>query len=709
VTNRTTLLIKILIPCGSVLLAVVCATAARTKLGYSELPNGRGGTNLESVNYAEEMGFDKARSVKAFQETLYPVLRANCSGCHSTENITGSGAQAPLHADVNVNLAHEYALTRVNFRDPQNSRLVVRMAIERHHCFGENCVTAAAKMLAAVTAWRDKVADMIPAVPSGVDQSTTITEAQVLDWIAADKAKTPAADREFIKYTSFHVLHNAGVSPQNMNHARVGLSKALNTAARWAPRVVNPVDVNGKGILYKFDIRDYWGYTLIDTSAPDFALWYSGSDDDLSFRKEGKVDLNGKPVKYAEMVGQVHKLKPAVTRDDKFARLVWARILKGNAEASTGVQVLGVGTIVDGAESAPPNIDGFVGARKMGGNKQEYVDPQDLQYAEAAQLIYTLTRPDVYNAIMAIPGYSQNFEEELGVDKSRGMDSYDYMVTRKAITVDSRFFWRAQTKNGGYYWKTFDIFTQGESDIDQAYRNGDVTQPFWAHPIPKFIANQGGTTPQDLSYVATIELGKYNFDPKGTVGRYTGKDGAQQSAEEIIFSLPNGLQGYSLMGAWNQRRVDAFTKIVRDPRLQRYVEDKTIANHTGDAFAAAITDHRLNNASSCIGCHADGMKRANNDLRDWLDEGGSRLPKGEFGVDGWVNDAATVARVRELYKPSSVMREKIETDRRVYLDAMAQIQQGMILGVDKNIYVEPTIWTIEWAQHHYEYPITRSN
>lgn len=32
-----------------------------------------------------------------------------------------------------------------------------------------------------------------------------------------------------------------------------------------------------------------------------------------------------------------------------------------------------------------------------------------------------------------------------------------------------------------------------------------------------------------------------------------------------------------------------------------------------------------------------------------------------------------------------------------------------LLGVDKNTYVEPTIWTIEWAQHHYNYPQTRSN
>ena len=120
----------------ALVLALVCATAARRKLGYSELSDGRGGTYVEAVSYSGEMGFDKAKSLKAFKATLYPLCRANCSACHSAENRTGSGAQAPMHADIDVNLAHEYALTRVNFRDPANSRLVVRMGIDRHHCFG---------------------------------------------------------------------------------------------------------------------------------------------------------------------------------------------------------------------------------------------------------------------------------------------------------------------------------------------------------------------------------------------------------------------------------------------------------------------------------------------------------------------------------------------------------------------------------------------
>jgi mono/diheme cytochrome c family protein len=669
-------------------LAVVGANADPKEFGFSVLSNGRGGTNVEA--YVVPDGFDKARSLAAFKDTLYPLLRRNCSGCHSTENKLGSGAQAPLHADVDVNLAHEYALTRVNFRDLEESKFVVRMAIDRHNCFAENCGAARNQMLAAVTAWRDQIADMIPEIPRSIPVTQKVTEEQILAWIEADQAKTAAADREFIKYTSFHVLHNAGVSAQNLNHARAGLSKALNGAARWAPRIVNPVDVNGKGMLYRFDIRDYWGYTLIDTSDPKFELFNTLSDDDIGFAS-AKVDRNGnKPESvFVNFLVQQNKLKPEVTRDDKFARLAWERILRGNVEAATS------------EPTAPPNIDGFAGTRKIAGNQREYVDPADLQYVEAAQLTYTVTRPDVYNAIMAVPGYFWMFEEELGVDKSKGVDSYDYMVTHEAITIDGRFYYRARTPDG-FYWKTFDIFTAGDGDIDKQYADGKVSMPMWQQPIPKFIKEQGGTTPEDLTYVAMLPLGGY------ANGQYTGQAGGQASAEEVIWSLPNGLQGYAIFGAWAQRRVDAFTQIVRDPRLQKYVGDHTNDNVTGTGRSAAVTDQRLG-VASCAGCHIDGMNRSNNDIRDWLDESPDRIPRGENGAGEWINDPATVKRVRELYPPSSEMRPKMESDRAQFLTAMGQIKEGMILGSDKNTYVEPIVWTTEWAQKYYRYAVGRSH
>jgi hypothetical protein len=208
-----------------------------------------------------------------------------------------------------------------------------------------------------------------------------------------------------------------------------------------------------------------------------------------------------------------------------------------------------------------------------------------------------------------------------------------------------------------------------------------------------------------MSFVATLPLGS----PGGAGRVYTGAEGEQATAEEVLWALPNGLQGTAIFGAFNQRRVDAFTLIVRDPRFFKDVEDKALDNLTGYGREAGIADLRLNTGSSCIGCHIDGMNRINNNLRDWLDEEQDKLPKGAKGVDKWISNTETIARVRELYPPSSEMRVKLEKDRRLFLTAMAKIKKEMLLGVDKNVYVEPTIWTIEWARNFYKYPLTRSN
>ena len=40
---------------------------------------------------------------------------------------------------------------------------------------------------------------------------------------------------------------------------------------------------------------------------------------------------------------------------------------------------------------------------------------------------------------------------------------------------------------------------------------------------------------------------------------------------------------------------------------------------------------------------------------------------------------------------------------------MVKIGQETILGVDKNIHVEPGIWTNKTAGNHYQDPVIRSN
>jgi hypothetical protein len=636
---------------------------------------------VEQVCYAASMGFDRARSRAAFERTVYPLLRANCARCHSTE----TAAQAPLHSDRDAALAHEYALTRVDLRNPENSKLVARMTIERHQCFGDDCRAAGARLLAAVSEWAKAVADTLPATPRPVPAGETIPEADVRAWIAADRAALPSADVEFTRYASLHALHNAGVSAEDLNLARVALSKALNSTARWAPEIVNPADIDGKGIVYRFDTRDYWGY-----NKGIARLRFGGSDDDLFFGAGDKTDAEGNPVTSIAIV-EAHAFAPSVSEDENFARLVWQRVRRGSVEG--GVE----------SGSLPPNVDGFAD-----------------DYVEASQLVYTLTRPDVYNAIMVIPWRATDLEDELGVVRDRGVDSYQYLVTADAITVDSRLYYRARTQAGGFYWKTFDVFS-GQHDEAHPDR---LRFPFWAHPIPKFIGAAGGyVTEESLSFIATLAQPlRGEIDGNQTLAEqcnpqtnygfaadyyncryYTGQHGLQQSAEEVIWDLPNGLQGYALYGGFNQRRVDAFTNIVRDPRLQRTLSDEAL--NKGQGFADV--DWRLIQGASCLGCHTDGLNRGNNDLRDWLEAG--KLPMGETGADGWIHDEATKARVRELYPTSSEIRPQMEADRRIYLAAMAKIREAMVLGVDKNVHVEPIAWTFEWAQRRYRYPITRSN
>jgi hypothetical protein len=608
---------------------------------YSALPDGRGGMNIEQVAYPPGT-LDRAASLAAFQGTLYPLLRANCAGCHSTD----SRAQAPIHSDLDVGLAHEYALTRVDFRHPEDSKFVVRMTIDRHNCFKQPCSAAGAEMLAAVQAWAQAVQPLLPAVPQPIAAGVVVSEQEVTTWIANDRAKLAAADAEYMAYTSLHELHNAGVPADRLNVARAGLSKALNSTARWAPVVVNPVDINGKGMVYRFDTRDYWGYNKGVRQ-----LIFGGTDDDIFAGNQ--TSLLSFKFNYAKQI----------SKDPAFAKLVWTRVKEGSKDAYR-------------QSGRAKNITGFKG-----------------DYVELSQLVYTLSRADVYNAIMALPVYGTELETELGVIKGDAQQPYQFMAVAQAITIDARLAFRAKTTTGGFYWKTFDIFT------------GDG-QPFvfWEHPVPKYVGSAGATA-RDLSLVGSL-VQPVGSAPAGCspapnspftlCTSYTGTDGVQQQASEIIWDLPNGLQGYAIYGGLNQRRVDAFSFIVRDPRRTRNLTDAQL-----ETPGPSRGDIRLFVGGSCMGCHSDGMNRASNDLRDRLDQGVMEA--------AWTSDQSVVAQVKQLYPPSSELHPTIEKDRVRFFDAMAEIRNGMILGDDKNVHVEPIVWSFEWAQKFYKYADTTSN
>ena len=65
--------------------AVGGPSSVATGAGYSELSDGRGGINLEQIAYPPELGFNMSASQAAFETSVYPLLRANCAGCHISE------------------------------------------------------------------------------------------------------------------------------------------------------------------------------------------------------------------------------------------------------------------------------------------------------------------------------------------------------------------------------------------------------------------------------------------------------------------------------------------------------------------------------------------------------------------------------------------------------------------------------------------------
>ncbi len=91
----------------------------------------------------------KISSVAAFQQTLWPVLRARCIGCHGD-------SQPPLHAHANVTTAHtnvvESAL--INFANIPASKISTKLKTNRHNCWSD-CNSNAAEVEGQITIWKN--------------------------------------------------------------------------------------------------------------------------------------------------------------------------------------------------------------------------------------------------------------------------------------------------------------------------------------------------------------------------------------------------------------------------------------------------------------------------------------------------------------------------------------------------------------------------
>ena len=119
-----------------------------------------------------------AASYDAFKATVWPITRANCASCHSDIQ--------PQHASEDFSVAHDAAITKVNFINISASRLVAKLRDENHNCWS-NCSENAQKMQEAIEAW-SRARDQVNSNTPSPTYSIMTEESDVLEMEFADSS-----------------------------------------------------------------------------------------------------------------------------------------------------------------------------------------------------------------------------------------------------------------------------------------------------------------------------------------------------------------------------------------------------------------------------------------------------------------------------------------------------------------------------------------
>jgi hypothetical protein len=198
-------------------------------------------------------------------------------------------------------------------------------------------------------------------------------------------------------------------------------------------------------------------------------------------------------------------------------------------------------------------------------NRLAAADPygSSLPLLRADWFAATASRPPFYRDLLRLPGTDRELEAQLGVDVAE--DLHQARVARagfngSGVSRNNRLIERHDAP-GGAYWRSYDF----ASNVGR--------RSLFAHPLGP-------------------DAGIHSFRHDGG---------------EIIFCLPNGLQGYMLVDGDGRRIDKGPTAIVSDPRRP---------------------DRAVENGLSCIGCHAHGVIPRADQVREHVLGG-----RGAFGRD----------------------------------------------------------------------------
>ena len=199
----------------------------------------------------------------------------------------------------------------------------------------------------------------------------------------------------------------------------------------------------------------------------------------------------------------------------------------------------------------------------------------------------TAASPPLYHELLSLPLTDRELETRLGVDVVRnlrdapGIDVWRAGFNNSGVSNNNRMVERHASQHGAY-WKSYDFA-------------GSVgTQNIFNYPLD--FTHDGG---------------------------------------EVIFNLPNGLQGYYLVNASGSRLEEAPINIVSNP---------------------AASDPTVRNGISCFGCHTEGMKTFEDQVRSVIESN--------------TNPTYDKAQALRLYVEQSEMNTLLGEDTERYKEAL---------------------------------------
>ena len=216
-------------------------------------------------------------------------------------------------------------------------------------------------------------------------------------------------------------------------------------------------------------------------------------------------------------------------------------------------------------------------------------------------------QPENYHMLLELTENVRDLEARIGVDVDKNIRALKVVRTafeegNSGVSDHNRLLERHDQANRGYYWKSY--------DFGKSKGRGDLKR----HPHG----------PED---VEPLDYGLESFKHDGG---------------EMIFSLPNGLQGYYLSDHKGIRLNAGPTQVVsfRDRPIGKGIE--------------------IVNGRSCVSCHADGIIAKRDQYRKHIET--STL---------FSNDAREV--LLKMYQPQDVLDRYYEQDRAAFTATLARI------------------------------------